>query len=134
MNEYFSSNWMKAYRDAWNAEPELAEMLANVGFDAVIGYGVLGEPEPRGVLHVENGRVVSAGLYAGEDLAWDLRASESTWHAWLESPPGMMQIGAAYTNGKFQILAGDYISMIKDSRMARPFVKSFETMAKISNN
>ncbi len=134
MTDFFSSRWMTAYRDAWNAEPELAEMLSGVGFDAVIGYGVLDEPHPRGVLHVENGRVVNAGPYRGEDLAWDLRAAEATWQNWLQRPPGMMQIGAAYTTGKFQILAGDYISMIKDSRMARPFVKSFETMAKISSN
>lgn len=133
MIDMFSPRWMLAYRDAWNAEPELAEMLSGIGFDAVIGYGVLGEPTPRGVLHVENGRVVDAGPYRGEELAWDLRAPEKVWRDWFSHPPGMMQIGAAYTNGKFQILAGDYISMIKDSRMARPFVKSFETMAKISN-
>jgi hypothetical protein len=124
---------MQAYRDAWNAEPELSEHLASVGFDAVIGYGVLNELNPRGVLHVENGRVVAAGPYNGEELAWDLRATEAIWNSWLERPPGLMQIGAAYTNGKFQILAGDYVGMIKDSRFAPPFVKSFETMAKVNS-
>jgi hypothetical protein len=130
--DYFSSRWMQAYRDAWNAEPELAGSLADAGFNAVIGYGVLNEPHPRGVLQVEDGKVVRAGPYRGEALAWDLRASDETWRTWLETPPGLMQIGSAYTNGRLQILAGDYVSMIKDSRMARPFVKSFETMARIS--
>ena len=134
MTEYFSPGWMQAYREAWNAEPELAQLLAGVGFDAVIGYGVLNERHPRGVLHVENGKVVSAGPYDGEDLAWDLRAAEATWRNWLANPPGLMQIGAAYTTGKFQILAGDYVSMLKDSRLARPFVKSFETMARVNTN
>ncbi len=132
MAELFSAEWMEGFKEAWNAEPELAGALEKIGFNSVIGYGFQGEDSPRGILVVENGKATFGGAYDGRELNWDLRASEDTWKKWLAKPPGMMGLGVAYTSGKLKFLVGDYAAMIKDPRMAGPFIKSFATMAKVS--
>ena len=38
----------------------------------------------------------------------------------------------AYTAGKLKFLAGDYAAMIKNPRMAGPFVKSFQVMGSVT--
>lgn len=127
----FKDDWMKKYQDAWNSEPALADALQQINFNSVIGYGFIGDDQPTGVINVENGHVVSAGEYKGEALNWDLRASSEHWDKWVKSPPGMMVLGMAYTTGKLKFLVGDYSAMVKDPRMAGPFIKSFAVMAKI---
>lgn len=131
MGTVFSSEWMSGFKSAWNAEPELSGALAKIGFASVIGYGVPNEQNPRGVVVIQNGQCVEAGPFNGQALNWDLRASEDTWTKWLSSPPGMMGLGAAYTTGKIKFLVGDYAAMIKDPRMAGPFIKSFQVMSKV---
>lgn len=128
MVELFSDEWMKSFMTEWNKEPELSEALEKIEFNSVIGYGFVGEDRPRGVLVVQNGRVVSAGTYSDEDLNWDLRASADNWQKWLEKGLGMMGLGMAYTTGKLKFAIGDYTAMIKDPRMAGPFIKSFSVM------
>jgi len=123
---------MKEFQEAWNSEPDLAGELAKIGFNSVIGYGIQGEDQPRGVLVVENGHVIEACEYTGQEMNWDLRASEATWKKWIAKPPGMMGLGAAYTSGKLKFLTGDYAAMIKDPRMAGPFMKSFTVMARVA--
>ena len=130
MAELFSEEWMKSYMDAWNNEPELSDALAKIDFDSVIAYGFDGEDNPRGVLVVQKGKAVSAGAYNGEELNWDLRASEENWKKWMGKPPGMMGLGMAYTSRKLKFNVGDYAAMIKDPRMAGPFIKSFTAMSK----
>lgn len=127
----FSAEWLASYRDAWNSEPELAGALGRIGFDSIIGYGFKGEPQPRGVLIVEGGAVTSAKAYEGERLDWDLRADPGTWEDWLQSPPGMMSLGMAFTSSRLQFVVGDYAAMIKDPRMAGPFMRSFAVMARV---
>ncbi len=131
MANLFSSEWMQAFRAAWNAEPELCGALEKIGFNSVIGYGVPGEANPRGVMVIENGKCAASGPYEGQALNWDLRAGEDTWNKWLASPPGMLGLGAAYTTGKIKFQVGDYAAMIKDPRMAGPFIKSFQVMSKV---
>lgn len=131
MKDLFSVHWLTRFGDAWNAEPELSEALARIGFDAVIGYGFKGEDRPRGVIIVRDGRVVSAHPFAGESLDWDLRADHETWKNWLDQPPGMVGVGMAYTAHRLQFVVGDYAAMIKDPRMAGPFMKSFAVMARV---
>ena len=130
MAELFSEEWMKSYMDAWNNEPDLSDALAKIDFNSVIAYGFDGESDPRGVLVVEQGKAVSAGAYDGEELNWDLRASEENWNKWMKKPPGMMGLGVAYTSRKLKFKVGDYAAMIKDPRMAGPFIKSFTAMSK----
>ncbi len=130
MSEMFSVEWMERYRDAWNAEPELSGELEKIAFQSTIGYGFNDEDEPRAVLVVENGKAVAAGAFEGQELNWDLRASPKDWQSWLKKPPGLMGLGMAYTSRKLRFKVGDYAAMIKDPRMAGPFVKSFSVMAR----
>lgn len=132
MAELFSEEWMKGFMDAWNNEPELAGELEKIGFKSTIAYGFDGEEEPRGVLIVENGKAVSAGPYDGQDLNWDLRATQDNWEKWLAKPPGMMGLGMAYSTRKLKFHVGDYAAMVKDPRMAGPFIKSFAVMGRVS--
>jgi len=127
----FKEDWMNKYQTAWNNEPGLADALQQINFNSVIAYGYDNEEQPTGVIHVENGHVVSAGAYAGETVNWDLRASSDNWGKWKKKPPGMMGLGMAYTTGKLKFNVGDYGAMVKDPRMAGPFIKSFAVMAKI---
>ena len=130
MADLFSDEWMKSYMEQWNAEPELSDALAQIAFGSVIGYGFDGEDQPRGVISVENGKAVSAGAYNGEELNWDIRCSEDQWNKWISKPPGMMGLGMAFTSRKMKFLVGDYGAMIKDPRMAGPFIKSFSVMGR----
>ena len=83
------------------------------------------------MIQVEDGRIVSAGEYEAQSLNWDLRASRDNWEKWCKKPPGMMGLGMAYTTGKLKFLKGDYAAMVKDPRMAGPFIKSFAVMSKL---
>jgi hypothetical protein len=130
MADLFSEEWMKSYMEQWNAEPELADALAQIGFSSVIGYGFDGDAQPLGVLSVENGKAVDAGAYNGQTLNWDIRASQDQWQKWMGKPPGMMGLGMAFTSRKMKFMVGDYGAMIKDPRMAGPFIKSFSVMAR----
>jgi hypothetical protein len=131
MSEMFSDEWMKKFMAEWNDEKALSDALAQIGFSSVIAYGFEGEPQARGVLSVENGKAVSAGAYNGEAVNWDIRCSEAHWKKWIASPPGMMGLGTAFATGKMKFVTGDYGAMIKDPRMAGPFIKSFSVMGKV---
>ena len=130
MSALFSDEWMKGFMEQWNSESTLSDALAKIDFNSVIGYGVPEDGQPRGVLVVENGKAVSAGAYNGEELNWDIRASDAQWQKWISKPPGMMGLGLAFTSGKMKFVVGDYGSMLKDPRMAKPFIKSFSVMAR----
>lgn len=130
MADLFSDEWMKSFMDVWNAEPELSDALAQIGFNSTIGYGFVGDDAPTGVIVVENGKVTSAGAFNGETLSWDLRASADNWNKWISKGVGMAGLGMAYTTGKLKFVVGDYASMLKDPRMAGPFIKSFTAMGK----
>lgn len=131
MVELFADEWMKRFMDEWNADTELFEALGKIGFDSNIGYGFDKEDKPRGLLVVKGGKVVSAGVYKDEDLNWDLRASKESWLLWFTKGIGMAGLGMAYVSGKIKFKKGDYVAMIKDPRMAPPFIKSFSAMKQV---
>ena len=131
MADLFSEEWIKSFQDQWNAEPDLADALAKINFNSVIGYGFDGEDTPRSVLPVENGKATAGELYNGQELSWDIRASFDNWNKWMAKPPGMMGLGMAYTSRKMKFNVGDYGAMIKDPRMAGPFIKSFTVMGRV---
>ncbi|OLP17514.1 SCP-2 sterol transfer family protein [Leptolyngbya sp. 'hensonii'] len=131
MAELFSSEWMQAFGEQWNAESELAAALAKIHFNSNIGYGFLEDPNPVGVLTVEDGQVVSAGAYSGQELNWDLRADREQWQQWIKNGLNLMGLGMAYMSRKLQFRVGDYTAMIKDPRMAGPFIKSFSVMGRV---
>ncbi len=97
----------------------------------MITCGFKDEDQPRGVFVVENGECTRAGDYADEAPDWDMRASRKDWMKWVEKGLGMAGMGTAFAMGKLKFKHGDFKSMIKDPRMAGPFVKSFGLMQKI---
>nr|CRH07094.1 conserved protein of unknown function [Candidatus Magnetococcus massalia] len=131
MAELFSDEWMKRFQEEWNNEPDLSDALAKIDFTSTIAYGIDGDGNPRGVLVVENGKAVSAGAFDGQEINWDLRASEDNWAKWIKKGLGTMGLGMAYTSRKLKFNVGDYGAMIKDPRMAGPFIKSFTVMGRV---
>ncbi len=131
MAALFSEEWMNGFKDAWNNEADLTGPLAEIGFSSVIAYGIQGEDQPRGVLTVENGQATAAEAYNGQEMNWDLRCSEDHWNKWISKPPGMMGLGTAYTTGKLKFAVGDYGAMIKNPKMAGPFIKTFSVMGRV---
>jgi putative sterol carrier protein len=131
MAELFSDMWINELKDAWNNDPEVKDKLQEIGFSSVITCGFKDENQPRCVFNVENGEATSAGLYNGEAANWDMRAKKDDWMMWVEKPLGMASMGMAFTTGKLKFAEGDFKAMLKDPRMAGPFVKSFALMADI---
>ncbi|VAW63404.1 hypothetical protein MNBD_GAMMA08-28 [hydrothermal vent metagenome] len=127
----FTGDWIEHYAQAWNNEPGLADALGKINFNSVIGYGFDGDESPMAYIDVQNGEVVESGIYDGQELNWDLRASKDNWAKWAKKPPGMMGLGVAYTTKKLKFIKGDYAAMIKDPRMAGPFIKSFGVMGQV---
>lgn len=131
MSGLFSEDWMNKFKDEWNGTEDLAGALEKIGFNSVIGYGFPGDDAPIGVITVENGKVTDAGAFNGQELSWDMRASEDQWQKWMSKPPGMAGLGFAVTGGKLKFKVGDYGAMLKDPRMANPFIKSFSVMGQV---
>jgi len=131
MADLFSEDWMKSFQELWNADPELKDALASINFSSVIGYGFPGDTEAKGFIDVQNGEVVDAGAFDGRELNWDIRAEEKNWNKWLSSGIGMAGLGSAFTFGKLKFKTGDFKAMIKDPRMAGPFIKSFSAMGQV---
>ncbi|ABK45737.1 conserved hypothetical protein [Magnetococcus marinus MC-1] len=131
MADLFSEEWMQRFAEEWNKEPELAGALEKIGFTSSIAYGFDGEEKPRGILVVENGKAVTGAAFAGQEMNWDLRASQDNWSKWIQKGLGTMGLGMAYTTRKLKFNVGDYGAMIKDPRMAAPFIKSFTVMGRV---
>jgi hypothetical protein len=131
MSALFSAEWMQAFGDQWNAEPELAEALGKIHFNSVIGYGFEDEATPTGVLSIVDGRVTQAGPFEGQSLNWDLRADREQWQQWIKKGLNLMGLSMAYMTRKLQFRVGDYAAMMKDPRMAGPFIKSFAVMSRV---
>ncbi|NEV62885.1 SCP2 sterol-binding domain-containing protein [Thiorhodococcus minor] len=136
MAALFSDEWMKQLKDAWNNEPEVKNKLAEIDFDSVITCGFKNEDSPRGVFVVEKGECVRAGSWSDSDPApnWDMRADIKDWLKWVENGIGMTGMGAAFMTGKLKFKEGDYKAIIKDPRMANPFVKSFGLMQQLDTD
>ena len=131
MPELFSTDWAQKYKDVWNSTDGIAEDLGRSGFSSVVAFGIDGEPEPRVVLTISNGQIMSAGIHKGESLNWDLRASSDEWDSLVAKPPGLMKLGLAYTSRKLKFKKGDYAVMIKDPSLSTAFVKCFALMGKV---
>lgn len=132
MTEIFTEEWMHKFKDAWNQEAKLVQPLKSIGFTSTIGYGLDDEDSPRGVIVVKDGAVTDAHAYQNDELNWDLRATAGDWQKWFQKPPGMVGLGIAYTSRKLKFVQGDYAAMIKDPRMAAPFIMSFSVMGRVN--
>jgi putative sterol carrier protein len=131
MAEILSAEWANQLKEAWNAEPEVKDKLAEINFTSTICAGFKDEENPRMYFKVENGTCVEAGTWSGQQPNWDMRASKDDWLKWTKKELGMGGMTMAVTTGKLKFKHGDFKSMIKDPRMAGPFVKSFGLMKQI---
>lgn len=132
MAEMFSDEWAGAYMQVWNADPEITSMLGEAEFSSVVAFGYPDEEEPRFVMTIENGNLVSVDKRPPDVINWDLRAAQDFWLGLLSKPPGLMKLGMAYTSRKLRFYKGDYATMIKDPSLAGAFVKCFALMGKVS--
>ena len=131
MSDLFDDAWMKSFQEIWNNEPDLKDALAEISFNSVIGYGFPGDDQATGFIDVQNGEIVDAGTYDGRELSWDIRADKKNWDKWVSNGIGMAGLGSAFTFGKLKFKVGDFKAMLKDPRMAGPFIKSFGAMGKV---
>ena len=131
MSDLFDDAWMKSFQEIWNNDPDLKDALAEISFNSVIGYGFPGDDQATGFIDVQNGEIVDAGTYDGRDLSWDIRADKKNWDKWVSNGIGMAGLGSAFTFGKLKFKVGDFKAMLKDPRMAGPFIKSFGAMGKV---
>ena len=132
MTELFSSDWAEKYKTEWNGPEGIAADLKKSGFSSIVAFGMDGEPAPRCVFNISEGQIITAGPPKASDpeLKWDLRAKQEDWAKLLESPPGLMKLGLAYTSRKLKFQKGDYSAMIKDPGLSAAFVKCFALMSK----
>jgi hypothetical protein len=131
MAEIFSGEWSRAYMDTWNADKEIIDTLKQAGFCSVVAFGFEGESKPAFIMTIEDGKIVSTAPRPDEEIKWDIRATKENWISMIAKPPGLMQLGIAYTSRKMRFLKGDYATMIKDPGLAGAFVKSFALMGKV---
>lgn len=131
MAQICSGEWMNQLKDAWNASEEVSGALAEINFSSVIACGFKDDEKPTGVFIVENGICTSAGNYNEETVNWDMRATKDNWKKWIKKPLTMSSMGFAVTTGKLKFATGDYFTMVKNPKMAIPFVKSFGLMSQI---
>jgi len=130
MPELFTNEWIQNYKTLWNSDEGIAKELRLSSFNSIVAFGIDGEDQPRCVLTISNGDVISASTYKGESLNWDLRAKLEGWEYLLKKPPGLMRLGLAYTSRKLKFKKGDYAVMVKDPGLSAAFVKCFGLMSK----
>jgi hypothetical protein len=131
-SELFGAEWMAEFGEKWNVDPLLCDKLGEINFCSIICYGYKREDTPRGIMKVENGRVVSTSAYNGEtEYNWDIRMSPSRWSKTFSQPMDMKEMAVLYVKGQIKFETGNYSAMISNPSMAGPFIHSFTTMASV---
>ncbi len=131
MSDFLSNDWIQQLATAWNADPTIVDSLAKASFTSIVAYGILNEDKPRCYIAIENGVIVYAGLYTQQKLDWDLRASLEHWQHWLEEGFGLGNMGPAVALGRLKFIKGDYRGMIRNPKLAVPFLHHFDLMSEI---
>lgn len=130
-SELFSNEWMVKLAKLWNSDPKMTSNLEKVNFTSYIGYGFIGEENPRGFIYVDGGKVILEGKWGGEELNWDLRASKDSWKKWLNEGFGLLRLGKAVTSGELKFEKGDYRQMVANIKLSVPFLRHLELMSDI---
>ena len=133
MPELFSAEWAVKFKELWNSSDGIVNQLKSSGFNSVVAFGLVDEDQPRCILTVSEGQLLSVGVPTSETIVWDLRAKTEDWKNWMEKPPSLMKLGLAYTSRKLKFKKGDYAAMIKDPGLSGAFVKCFGLMAKATS-
>ena len=132
MSDLFSEAWIKSLGDAWNNDPQIVDPLKKAGFVSTISYGFIGDDKPKCLLNIINGEIVSATLYNGEAIDWDLRADRQNWEKWISKGFGLTKLGPAVATRTLQFAQGDYRQMIRNPLLSRPFLRHFVLMTNIT--
>ncbi len=127
-----SSDWINALGEAWYNDAQIVDPLSKAKFSAKISYGLINEKEPQCVLHIFEGSIVSASLYQGEAVDWDLRAEAQHWEKWISQGFGLTKLGPAVATKTLQFFQGDYRQMIRNPLLSRPFLRHFVLMGQIN--
>lgn len=127
----FSDTWLKQFLKLWNNSLELVTLLRQENFSAVIGYGLVEDRYPLFVLVINSGRLVKIMRYRQQSLDWDFRASSELWESMIENPPGIPQLGLAYTQKRLICRKGNYSLMLKNSNLSKAFAASFKIMHQV---
>ena len=131
MADLFSSEWSQAFMETWNDDEEIISSLQQAGFNSVVAFGMLDTEEPAFDMTIQDGLVSSVNNATLDDVEWDVRATKENWLTLIDSRPGLMKLGIAYTSRKLCFLKGDYVTMIQDPDLAAAFVKTFVLMEKV---
>ena len=134
MSELFSAAWMQELQKLWNKDPDVFGPLEKAGFSANIAYGYKSEDQARGIIIIDNGKVIKAGSYDGEQLDWDLRAAPKSWQNWLEKGFGLGSLGIAVARKVLEFRTGNYRQMIRNPSLSAPFLEHFTLMTKIKTS
>ena len=128
----FSEQWIADLKNEWNSAPQVFEPLQKASFSSRVGYGFVGELQPRGVLVIEHGVATStlSGINSN-GVDWDLRATEDNWKSWIENGFSLYNLGIAFATHQLQFQKGDYAQMLKNPLLSRPFVRHFELFENI---
>lgn len=131
MTEVFSEAWMFEYARLWNAEQTMVRELARQRFNAVVAYGFLDQPAPRGLLVVVRGVAEQAGDYDGRELDWDLRASPADWIQWLEQGFDLSRILVAVGTQHLQVWKGNYQRILRKPPLVGALLRAFALMTDV---
>ena len=134
MSELFSEAWIQSLGEAWNNDLQIVQPLEKAAFTANISYGFIGEDQPRCVLCIVNGKIVTAATYSGENLDWDLRADPKNWEKWISQGFGLTKLGPAVATRTLQFAQGDYRQMIRNPLLSRPFLRHFVLMTELDTS
>lgn len=133
-SKLFSSEWMAELAMLWNTDSKMTSNLVKVNFYSYIGYGFDGEENPRGFIFVNEGKVITEGVWNGEELNWDLRASRESWKKWMKEGFGLLRLGKAITSGELKFNKGDYRQMVSNVKLSVPFLRHLELMREIKTD
>lgn len=130
--EFFTRQWVEAFAQKWNRDPEMTGPLAEIGFNAVVAFGYPNSPDPSVLLEVKEGKVARAGLFnklsQPAEIDWDLRALPEQWVMWQSRPLTLTTLSVAVQNQQLLFKAGDYRKMIRTLSLANPFLRFFKIL------
>lgn len=129
MADIFSEEWMVKYKSLWNGDVEHVKQLADSDFTSNVGFGLVGEENPRVIIEIQNGTIANLTVYADQHLDWDVRGKPNFWQSVSEKSPNIMKLGLAYTSRDLKFVKGDYVKMIKEPRLSNAFIKCFKFMS-----
>lgn len=127
----FSDSWLKQFLTRWNQSLEIVSLLNQENYSAAVGYGFVDDKNPLFVLFINSGRLEKIMRYRHQVLDWDFRASVENWKLMIENPPGIPQLGLAYTQKRLICRKGNYSLMMKNSNLSKAFSYSFKLMHQV---